>query len=73
MFDNREKEGGKEIEAALGSKNTYRGCDYRLSLITVYERIKEGIPSEVKELLYTSKEISRLAYQSMLNPLLKLS
>ena len=53
----------EEIETALGPKDTYRGCDYRLSLITVYERIKEKIPSEIRELLYTLKEISRLAYQ----------
>lgn len=54
-----------EIEVALGeNKDTYRGCDYRLSVIVVYQRLKGLIPQEIEELLYTLKGIGRLAYQN---------
>jgi len=53
----------EEKEIALGStKDTYRGRDYRLSVILIYARLLGKLPKEIEELLYTLKEICRLAY-----------
>ena len=53
----------EEKEIALGStKDTYRGRDYRLSVILIYTRLLGKLPKEIEELLYTLKEICRLAY-----------
>ena len=56
-----------EISIALGIKDTYRGCDYRLSVILIYSRLKGKVPNEIEELLYTLKELGRLAYLGAAN------
>ena len=55
-----------ELVCALGACDKYRGCDYRLSVICVYERLKSKLPAEIKELVYTLMEISRLSYENAL-------
>lgn len=53
----------QQKKAALGThKDSYRGCDYRLSIITVYQGLMKRLPKEIEELLYTMKEIGRLSY-----------
>ena len=55
-----------ELVCALGACDKYRGCDYRLSVIYVCERLKSKLPAEIKELMYTLMEISRLSYENAL-------
>ena len=51
-----------KLKLHLAPLRTHRGCDYRLSVILVCQRLKDQVSKEVDELLYTLKEIARLAY-----------
>uniref|UniRef100_A0A7M5V8A4 Uncharacterized protein n=1 Tax=Clytia hemisphaerica TaxID=252671 RepID=A0A7M5V8A4_9CNID len=53
-----------ELISILGEKDTYRGSDYRLSALFMCWVMENhsSCPREIKELLYTLTEISRLAY-----------
>eukprot|EP00111_Clytia_hemisphaerica_P000865 TCONS_00002532-protein len=53
----------EKLAFALGEhKDKYRGCDYRISVISVYSRMRSKFSTETEELLYTLKEICRLSY-----------
>ena len=60
----------ESLNTCYGRKSKVKGCDYRLSAIIVYNNLKDGCSTELKELLYTLQEISRLAYMkaSMRSP-----
>ena len=53
----------EELNLAMGNKDQYRGSDYRLSAILIYQRLRGKCPLEFEELLFTLVEITRLSYQ----------
>lgn len=55
-----------EINIALGNKDQYRGSDFRYSVIVIYQRLKDALSTEMKQLLHTLIEICHIAYQPSL-------